>query len=276
MLFWIIPLGMAVFYSLTDWRVGADTQNFVGLQNYTDLLGDPRFRQSIRASALIMLLSLSGILVLASMTAYALSYEKLKGGRFFRIMLIAPVVADWVATALVWQMIFLPNQGVLASVFRSLGLDSWATTRWTTDRTLALVAIAIFIVWKMVGFYTIIVLAGIRSVPKELRESAAVDGATERQTFLRITLPMMRPILLFVVVHSMVVVLALFEPVFILTNGGPVDATRTLPLFLYETFFQFNRGGYGSAAAIIFLLITVLLALGLAGRLRSSLKGTHL
>jgi len=270
--FWIIPFGLAVFYSMTDWRVGSDSQDFVGLENYQELVADPRFRQSIRATVTILVLSLSGVVVLATMAAIALSSDRLRGGRLFRLLLIAPVVTDWIATSLVWQMIYLPNQGVLASTFRQLEMDDLATLRWTTDRTLAPVAISIFIIWKTVGFYTIIVLAGIKSVPRDLTEAAAMDGATRFQTVRHITLPSMRPILLFVVLHSLVTIIALFEPVFMLTNGGPVDATRTLPLFIYEQFFQFNEGGYASAASIIFLLVTVAFALVMGFRLRGDLK----
>src|SRR5207249_802015 len=131
--------------------------------------------------------------------------------RFYKLAVFAPVVTDWVATGLAWQLIFLPNQGVLAGLFEGVGLSQWSSLRWTSTRQLAPLAVAIFVVWKMTGLYTMVFLAGLRSVPREFQEAALMDGASATQVFSRITMPLLRPITVFVVVSGFVTVIGLFD-----------------------------------------------------------------
>jgi ABC-type sugar transport system permease subunit len=266
--FWSLPVALAIGYSLTDWRVGGPAEP-VGLDNFTNLLSDPLFQQSVSASVWIAVLAVSASMLVALAIAVILSDPRIRLGRLWRLIVIVPVVADWVATGLVFQLIFLPNQGVLAALGHSLGLDWLVNVRWTTTATMAPIAIAIFIVWKQTGLYTIFLLAGLRSIPTDVVDAARVDGAGGLQSLLRIKLPMMRPILVFVLVFAFITTLALFEPVFLLTAGGPAGATRTLPLFLYENFFMFGRSGYASAAGIYFLVVSLIFALVAARMLQT-------
>jgi ABC-type sugar transport system permease subunit len=142
--------------------------------------------------------------------------------------------------------------------------------RWTATRELAPFAIIIFSVWKTSGLYTVILLAGLKSVPRELVEAARVDGANSVEAFRFITVPLLMPIISFVIVGSFVSAIGLFEPVFMLTGGGPADATKTLPLFLHEQFFAFLNGGYASATGILFLLICLLFAVFATRQLRQT------
>ena len=258
--FWSLPVVLALGYSLTNWRIGGPADP-VGLDNYTSLLADPLFQQSVLASLYIAVLAVSASMLLALGIAIILSDQRLRLGRLWRLIVIVPVVSDWVATGLVFQLIFLPNQGVLAALGHSLGLDWLVNARWTTTATLAPIAIAIFIVWKQTGLYAIFLLAGLRSIPGDVVDAARVDVAGGLQALMSIKLPMMRPIIVFVVIFAFITTLALFEPVFLLTAGGPAGATRTLPLFLYENFFTFGRSGYASAAVIYFLVVSLLFAL---------------
>jgi ABC-type sugar transport system permease subunit len=159
---------------------------------------------------------------------------------------------------------------VLPGIFSSLGLHDWMSLRWTATRELAPCAIILFSVWKTSGLYTVILLAGLKSVPRELVEAARVDGANSFEAFRHITVPLLMPIISFVIVVSFVSAIGLFEPVFMLTGGGPADATKTLPLFLHEQFFAFLNGGYASAAGILFLLICLFFAVFAASRLRQT------
>lgn len=252
LVFWILPLALAVFYSFTDWSIGADPE-YVGFDNYTELVKDPLFRRTVWNSIRITFLAISISLALALGLAIILNDPDIRGGRLFRLAIILPVVTDWVATGLVWQLIFLPNQGVLASLGAGTGLTDLVQLRWTADRSLAPWAIAIFIIWKQTGLYTIFFLAGLKGIPKDIIEAARVDGTGAWRRFWGIRWPLMKPITVFVVVISFVTTMGLFEPVFLLTAGGPVDATRTVPLFLFENFFTFGRSGYASAAGIYFL-----------------------
>lgn len=269
LLFWILPFVLAILYSFTDWRVGR-AANFVGLKNYNDLATDPQFHQSLQASALITLLALIFTVLVALGLAVLLDDDSLRGRRLFEAIIILPVITDWVATGLVWQLIFLPYRGVLASLFSMVGLRDLVNLAWTGNKQLAPFAIVIFIVWKTTGLYAIIFLAALKSVPKHYAEAALVDGANSRQVFIRITLPLIRPVTVFVIVLAFVSTIGLFEPIFMLTGGGPADATRVLPIFLYENFFQFRNAGYASAAGILFLLICLAFAVFTARRLQYS------
>jgi ABC-type sugar transport system permease subunit len=269
LVFWILPVILAAVQSVSRWKAGR-AAGFIGLKNYIDLLNDPLFHNSVSASAVI-----SGGAVLLTFTialglALLLNDETLRGGRWFRIIIFLPVVTDWVATGLIWQLIFLPYQGVLPGIFFNLGLRDLMSLGWTSSRQLAPLAIIIFIVWKTTGLYTVILLAGLKSVPKPLVEAARVDGANAWQAFRHVTMPLLAPITVFVVVSSFVSTVGLFEPVFMLTGGGPADATKTLPLFLYEQFFQFQAGGYASAAGMLFLFICLFFALVAARRLQQT------
>lgn len=266
--FWSLPVLLAGFYSFTDWRIGS-TAEFIGLDNFTGLLDDPLFHRSVQASLWIAALVVTGSMLLGLGIALILADERIRFGRMWRLIVLAPVVADWVATALVFQLIFLPNQGVLAALGNSLGLDFLVRMRWTTSGDLAPFAIAIFVIWKQTGLYAIFLFAGLRSIPKAIVEAAQVDGANSWQALLRIRLPLMKPILAFVLIFAFLTTLGLFEPVFLLTAGGPAGATRTLPLFLFENFFTFGNSGYASAAGIYFLVMTLAFAFVAAWVLRS-------
>lgn len=267
LVFWIIPVILAGVQSLSRWRVGRPA-GFIGLRNYENLISDPLFLNSITASLVIAFSAVSLTFLLGLGLALLLNDETLRGARIYRVIIFLPVVTDWVATGLIWQLFFLPHQGVLPGIFYSLGLRELTSLRWTATRELAPIAITIFIVWKTTGLYTILLLAGLKSVPKALIEAARVDGANQFQAFRHVTFPLLTPITIFVVVTSFVSTIGLFEPVYMLTGGGPADATKTLPLFLYEQFFQFQNGGYASAAGIIFLVICLAFAIIASQRLR--------
>jgi ABC-type sugar transport system permease subunit len=269
LLFWILPVLLAAYYSATDWVVG-QSASFIALDNYVDLFTDPRFHQSLVATLKITVPALFGSCMLALLLAVILSDDELHGRRLILLIIMLPVVADWVATGLVWQLIFLPNGGVLASIFAGLGWREGVTLRWTSSRLLAPWAIAIFTIWKTTGLNTVIFLAGLKGIPEQYQEAAQVDGANDWQTFRHITFPLLRPITVFVLISAFVNIIGFFEPIFMLTGGGPADATRTLPLYLYETFFQFHKGGAASAAGIIFLLLCLVFAVGASNFLRYS------
>ncbi|HWP46340.1 MAG TPA: sugar ABC transporter permease [Candidatus Limnocylindrales bacterium] len=269
LLFWILPVLLALYYSLTRWKVGRPA-TFIGLKNYIDLFTDPQFHQSVKASVVITLLVVTGTLVLSLLLAVLLNDDRLRGSHLIKALIILPVVTDWVATGLVWQLIFLPYSGVLAGIFSFLGLYNFMGLGWTATKSLAPFAIVIFIIWKTTGLYTIIFLAGLKGIPRQYTEAAIVDGANARQVFFNITLPLLRPITVFVLVTAFVSTMGLFEPVFMLTGGGPADATRVLPIFLYENFFQFRNGGYASAAGVLFLIFCLGFALISARILRYS------
>jgi ABC-type sugar transport system permease subunit len=265
--FWLLPVALALGYSFTNWRLTPNF-DFVGFENYRRLFSDPRFLNAIRTTAVL------GVMVAGVGTALSLGLALLLNdvrprlGNLLRVVYFVPVVTDWVATGLVWQFVFLPFRGVFAGVVVALGLPQFAGLRWTSSADLALVAVAIFAIWKLSGLYVIIFSAGLRGIPSMYLEAARVDGAHALQVFLHVTLPLLRPITLFVLLIGFVTAIGLFEPIYMLTQGGPVDATRTLPLLMYENFFSYGRAGYASAMAVVTLLLTLVVALLAAGRLQ--------
>lgn len=267
LLFWLLPVLLAIYYSFTDWQLASDYR-FVGLENYIRLFRDARFLNSLGVT-LLLGFSIAGIATLLSLgIALLLNDPRLKLTNAMRALFFIPVITDWVAMGLVWQFIFLPYKGVFAGLTVALGIPEFAGLRWTSSHNLALVAIIIFAVWKLSGFYIVIFSAGLRGIPTMYTEAARVDGASNIQVFWLMTFPLLMPITLFVVLTSFVTAIGLFEPIFMLTQGGPVDATRTLPLLMYEAFFSFQQGGYASAMAIITLVLTLVIALVAAGRLQ--------
>ncbi|MBI3962691.1 MAG: sugar ABC transporter permease, partial [Deinococcus sp.] len=172
--FWILPVLLALFYSFTRWRVGRVT-SFVGLRNYLNLFTDPQFHQSLLASAEITILAVAGTCLSALGLAVLLNDPHLWGGRLMKVLIMLPFVTDWVATGLVWQLVFKRYDGMLAGIFLKLGLRDWMALRWTSSQALAPWAIAIFTIWKTTGLYTIIFLAGLKSIPQQYAEAARVD-----------------------------------------------------------------------------------------------------
>jgi ABC-type sugar transport system permease subunit len=250
--FWALPVLMAVRYSFTDWQVGRSAP-WVGVANFTELFGDPLFRTAIKASLTIAVLAVIGGVGIALGLALILARPDIRAARWWRLAVFIPVVTDWVSTGLVWQMMFLRDRGVIAQILAKLGFTSLVRTEWTTDPTLAPIAIAIFIIWKSTGLYMLFFLAALKSVPSDVLEASTVDGASAWQRFRYVRWPLMKPITVFVIVIAFVTALGLYEPIFMLTGGGPAGKTRALPIFLLENFFQFERSGYASAAGLIFL-----------------------
>src|SRR2546426_8526999 len=160
--FWIFPVALAAVNSLTDWRIGGPP-HFVGLLNYVNLATDPQFHHAMLASLTITGLALVCIVGLALGLAVTLHDPSLRLSSLFKLAVFIPVVTDWVATGLVWQLIFLPNQGVLAGLLDGLGLAGWSALRWTASRQLAPLAVALFIVWEMTRVYALVYLAGVKS-----------------------------------------------------------------------------------------------------------------
>jgi ABC-type sugar transport system permease subunit len=269
LVFWIYPVLATAWRSLFRFR-GGKPDAFVGLQNYADLLNDPLFLWSVAISLIISIGIVVVTFALALGLALLLNDPEIRGVRWFRIAIFAPVVTDWVATALIFQLIFLPNQGVLASFFASLGLKSLVGLNWLSSRQLGPVAIIIFSVWKTVGLFTVILFAGLKSVPRALIEAAIIDGSRPSQILRFVTLPMLMPLVVFVVIVAFVNAIGLFEPVFMLTGGGPADATKTLPLFLQEKYFVFSKQGPASAVGVLFLLLTLSFAVIAARQLRQT------
>lgn len=247
------PLLAVLGISLTQWSL-LDAPRWVGLRNYTRLAADPAFVRSAAVTAAftvgILVLNISAALALAS-----LLNVRLRGIGLFRTVIFAPVVMPVVAWALVWKFLLQPD----GPINRSLQALGAADANLLFNPSTALWTVVVIEVLKAVGLNAVIFLSALQGVPPELHEAARLDGANPWQAFWRITLPLISPTFFLVFIITLIGALKLFTPVYVLTGGGPADATTTLIVYMFKQGFQFFEFGYASAVAtVLFALVLVL------------------
>lgn len=252
------PVLASLWMSVTDMR-STDLRsplsvNFIGLDNYTKLFNDPLFAQTAKNTALYVVLGVPLTVGLALAAAVGLnSITRLRG--FFRAGYYLPVVTSIVAVSVVWRFALQPDGGLINSALGGLGIDGPA---WVNDTKLALPTLVVMAAWRNLGALMVIFLAGLQTVPKDVLEAAAVDGASAWQRFRHMTLPMLRPTLLFGAVITSIGYLQFFEEAFVMTKGGPLDSTRSVTFY---TFDQFGFGNYGYASAMSYALFVAVVAM---------------
>lgn len=264
----LIPV-IALFYiSLTNWNVFG-TANFIGLQNFVKLLGDGSFRIAFWNTIYYSALHIPLTLVLALGLALLLN-QKFRGVAFFRTAAFFPYITSIVAIAMVWNLLFSPDFGPINEVLRFLGVAE--PPGWLTSTDWAMPAVVVVSTWRDMGYYMILFLAGLQTVPRELHEAARVDGANVVQRFWNVTLPALRPTTFFVLVMLTINSFKIFDLILVMTNGGPGQATLVLSQFIYRRGFQENQFGYASAAAVVlfFLCIGVTIVQFLINKRRSN------
>ncbi|MGA9749155.1 MAG: sugar ABC transporter permease, partial [Nocardioides sp.] len=228
--------------------------SFVGIENYLQLLGDPLFRKVMLNTGLYVVLGVPLTMGFALAVAVGLNrIQRLKA--LFRIGYYLPVVTSIVAVSVVWKFLYRPEGGLINS---ALGLVGLPQPEWLDNPSLALPALVVMAAWRNLGTLMIIFLAGLQTIPDEVKEAAQVDGASGWAVFRRITLPMLKPTLLFGAVITSLGYLQFFEEAFVMTKGGPLDATRSVTFFTYD---QFGFGNYGLAASASYLLFLAVVVL---------------
>jgi len=250
--FLLFPVVVAVVLSLTDWNLlrGGD---FVGLDNYQTLLfGDDLFLKVLRNTVFYVVGTVPAIIVISLLLALALN-QKINGVVFFRSLYFLPVVSSTVAVALVWQWLYNPTFGPINAALSAVGIPGppWlGSTRW------ALPAVIIMTVWKDVGYYMVLFLAGLQGIPDHLYEAADIEGAGGWTKFRHVTLPMLSPTTFFVMVIAAIGAFQVFTQALIMADGGPDNATNTIVLYIYQNGFQFYKMGYAAAIGwVLFALI---------------------
>jgi multiple sugar transport system permease protein len=249
-LFAVYPIARTFYLSFFDYSV-VEKPRYVGLANFRNLVGDDRFNHSLLNSFRYVAFTYIPVWVLALLLAMALN-TRIKGRGLFRTIYFVPVVMSWVVVSVIWKLIF-HRQGLVNTMF----LDPFglAPRNWLTDVHLAPQAIVIMSVWKEVGFFMVVFLAGLQNIPTDYYEAARVDGSNGVQVFRYITLPLLQPTILFCTVIGLITGLQVFIPQFVMTQGGPVDATLVLTLNIYKTAFVFLDGGKAAAMSVILCLI---------------------
>ena len=268
----ITPIAVAAYGSLFTWNGFGAPTDFAGLDNFRRLLTDDIFAGDLRRALLLIVLSLAVQLPVSLGLALLLN-QPLRGRRVYRMLFFAPYVLSEVVTAVLFTMIFSPNQGLADHVTRLIGLGDLGAT-WLADPDTVMYSLFLVISWKYFGFHTILYLAGRQGIPPELHDAAAIDGAGSWQAFRHITLPLLGPTIRISVFLSVLGTIQLFDMVWVLTGGGPIRSSETLAVTMFQEGFRRYHVGYASAISMAIFLIS--LAFGLLYQrfvLRRDLEG---
>ena len=255
--FLLIPV---VWLSVSTFRTGGvlGPAEFVGLDNWSDTFNDPLVKTSIRNTVVYSAMAIPTVFIIAMVLALAL-HSIPRGGAPIRVALYLPTLQPVVVAAFIFTFVLHPDFGVINYAIRGLGGNP---INFLGDKSLALPTIAGIEVWRGTGFWTLMFLAGLTALPRELYHAAELDGAGAIRRFLRLTLPLLRPTFYFAVIFATIVNLQLFDSVFALTDGGPVNSTISVSLYIYRSMFLFGDIGFGAALSLL-LVITVLLLTGI-------------
>lgn len=254
LIFVVIPVGLAIFYSFHEWNIFAGELSFVGGENYAALVNDPRIPTVLRATLIfsggVVVLNLALGLLLA-----ILLNRKFRGVTAFRTIFFSPVVVSVVAWTLVWSLLFQDN-GAINGLLAVVGIDG---PNWLRNETTAMFAVIFTQMLRSIGINLVLFLAALQGVPEELYEAARIDGASSRTIFFRITMPLISPTLLLTSILTIVSALQAFAMISVLTQGGPGISTTVLVYYMYLQAFSFNEIGYGSTVALLLFSFVVIL-----------------
>jgi multiple sugar transport system permease protein len=258
----VIPTGQAVLMSFFKWELIKPAEQFVGLDNFANLLKDDNFRLAFFNTTVFAffttIISVALALLLAALLTRVVSGRL---GGFIELLYFAPVLVSMVPVTLGWREIFNYQNGILNAGLALVGIGKQP---WLSDPTMALVAVVILSVWKQLGYNMIILLVGMRAIPRVYQEAAAVDGAGAWQQFRHITLPLLAPVTLFVIVITTISSYNVFTQVYVLASdvqGAPGRLVRVLVYDIFENGFRFFNMGYAAAEAVYLFLIVIVLTI---------------
>jgi multiple sugar transport system permease protein len=253
--FYALPAVRGLLISFTNWDL-LSTPRFVGLANYQKLFGDAQFWHSLWVTLYYVLLNIP--LQTALALGIAVLMDRLTQSIFVRGILVLPWLIPNVVVALLWLWLLNPSLGLINQLIGWVGIPPQPFVGSVGG---AMPSIAWVNVWRHVGYTALLIFAGLQTVPKDVYEAAAIDGATERRMFWSITIPLLRPVLVFVLVTTVIGSFQIFDTISIMSKGGPVDATRVIYWYIYE--FAFNRFqmGYATAVAVVLFLILITITL---------------
>lgn len=255
--FTVVPLLITVVISFTDWSVFRPLGDweYVGLRNYESLLANTTRMQAIWNTIAYVVLSVVFTVPLAALVAMLLYFPKLRGAGVVRVALFATYVIPTIAVVIVWGNLYAPGYGPFSAAFTAVGLPA---PGWLSDPKLALISVVVFNVWQMLGYYVILLTAGLTQIPEELYEAAKIDGAGILRQTWSVTIPLLKPTLLFVVLMTIVNSIQVFDPIYLLTRGGPANATNVLSYEIQRAAFEYNKAGDAAALSVSLLMIVVL------------------
>lgn len=268
LIFALFPIAQAFQISFFDAPLLSNQREFVGLENYTQALADLKFQRALLNTVLYTVAVVFFQVVLALLLAMLINHA-FPGVGLFRSAYFLPVITSLVVVSTVWKIMYHTDNGLINSMLRTAGLSAQP---WLTSPDLALFSIVIIGVWKEVGFSMLVLLGGLQSIPGDIYESCSIDGANTWSTFWKITLPLLRRALLFVVVLSTINAFKIFIPIYVITNGGPADSTLTLVFYIWQNAFSYFKLGYASALSFLLLGLVLILTAAQFRLLRSNVE----
>jgi multiple sugar transport system permease protein len=250
-LYWIIPSLASLYYSLTNYSVVMPTE-WVGLANFSRMANDGLFWRALKNTLYYTVGYIPLVMIFGLILALAVN-AGIHGRNFFRVVFYLPVVTSTIALSMVWLWLYDPNFGLLNALLKAVGIHPQL---WLQSTSQAIPSIIIMSVWIGVGSAMIIFLAGLQGVPESLYEAARVDGANRWQLTRHVTLPILRPVTLYVLITSIIGSFQIFGPIYAMTDGGPAFATTTIVHQIYVNGFRYFNMGYASAQSwVLFLLL---------------------
>jgi multiple sugar transport system permease protein len=271
-IFVFVPILLTLWLSFQDWstQTGFDAARFIGLGNYFEIFGPTSvgrdFRTAFFNTALYSALSIAIILPLSVALGLLVHQTRVWGGGVLRTILFSTYMVPMIAVALVWSKLYSPTEGPLNQILQWFGIPAQT---WLSSPDTALVSLVYLNVWQQVGYFTVLVVAGLTQIPRTLYEAARIDGARGDQGFLYITLPLLRRTLLFCAAVALINAVQVFEPVALITQGGPAGSTSVLTFHIRRVGIERAQGGLASAMAVALLLTLVVAVAGLFRLARS-------
>lgn len=257
LLFVIYPIAQGMRYSVFDWNGLEPLTQFIGLENFREAFADPSFTGALKHNMIILVLTLVLQLPFAMFLAVLLD-QNLKGRAMMRLLFFAPYVLSEVVTAIVWRQILRPGGLLDSGISAATGS---ADVLWLADPKIVLYTVFFVLSWKFFGFHMILMLAGLQQIPNELEEAAAIDGASWWQTFRYVTVPLLGPTVRVSIFLAMIGSLQQFDLVWVMTGGGPVNASNTMATYMIDWAFRRSQFGYASAVSVIVFFLSLLVAL---------------
>jgi multiple sugar transport system permease protein/raffinose/stachyose/melibiose transport system permease protein len=267
LVFVLWPLAQSMYYSLTKWN-GLSDPVFIGLDNFSRAAADPNFIRAFQNTAIWLIVAVAIPTILGLLLAVLLD-RPLRGSRLYKSAFYLPITLSLVVVGQVWIWIYQPDWGLLNSALESVGLAD-LTRAWLGDPETALIAVILAWCWQQTALALILYLAALTTVPRDLLEAAAIDGANARQQFLRIIVPLLRPASVVVITLAVINTLKGFDIVFVLTKGGPFHMSTNLAMLMYEeTFFKYQLG-YGAAIATALFALAIVVVVVYFRQVRAS------
>jgi len=257
LIFGVYPILFSLYLSFTEWK-GLGPIKFVGLRNFELLLKDKVFWQSVTNGAILFFLYVPIMTLMALVLAVILNSKRVRGFRFFRTLLFIPYIMNIVAAGFTFRLMLNQKYGLVNMMLEIVNI---APVPWLESVWGGRISLCLLVIWAWLGYNMVIMLAGLQTIPGELTEAALIDGASSTQAFFYVTIPLMRPVILFSVVLSTMGSFNLFSEIYNLTGGGPINATITPVIVIFNQAFGNFRLGYASAMAYLYFIILFVLTL---------------